>query len=196
MVLLGTNGSGKTYWFRHVIEPKADRLLIIDTEDMEFPDIETVKGDGAKVAKSFPPIDKKFRWKWVPPATKEIAEMEKFAEGVLRNKNAQWSVIYIDEASDFADALRIKDWFRSLFRKARKRHISLVVGSQRPAGFNKWAFDNSHHKVFFFVREFDRKGLDKLWPGISEELAQIEWESFESVYIDPSGYVQHLGAAE
>jgi len=192
VVLLGTTGSGKTYFFRHAFEPATERLLIVDTEDREFDDVPRIKAtDGRRVAKSIPK-EKKFRWRWVPPATLEPAAMESLAEGMLNLPQCENTMLYIDEATDFFDAWRIEPFTRSLFRKARKRRISIVSGSQRPAGFNHWVFDNSHHKIFFYVREYDRNVMDKYWKGISEELGKIQWGSFSSVYVDPAGIAHHL----
>ena len=95
--------------------------------------------------------------------------------------------IYIDELTDFSTATSMKPWLKSLFRKARKRKISIYWGSQRPAGVNKWAWDNSQHKLLFYIREYDRKVLDKYYKGISDQLAQVEWGSYQSIYLDPAG---------
>ncbi len=195
LVLLGTNGSGKTEFFRRVILPKTNRLLVVDTEERQFNDLQAVKTpSGDKVARAIPK-GKPFRWRWVPPPTREVEEMDNLCNRLLARKEAEHMVLYIDELTDFTDAHFISPWFRAAARKSRKRHQSIVVGTQRPAGINKWLFDNSHHKVFFYVHEFDRAGLDKYWKGISEVLAAIEWGTFESIYIDPAGTVHHLKAA-
>ena len=92
-----------------------------------------------------------------------------------------------DELTDFSSATSMGVWLKSLFRKARKRNINLYWASQRPAGVNKWAFDNSAHKMFFFIKDYDRYNLEKYFHGLGEQLQRIEWESYQSIYVDPSG---------
>src|SRR5437016_5326049 len=132
LVLLGTNGSGKTYFFRHVIEPEFDRLLVVDTEDREFSDLKLIQTrNGDTVAKAIP-RDKKFRWRWVPPPTEEVEQMDNLSNRLLDREECEGMTLYIDEATDFADAHTISPWLKALFRKARKRRQSIIIGSQRP----------------------------------------------------------------
>ena len=182
--LIGTTGSGKTYYFRHVFEPETNRLIVIDTEERQFNDLSVLKGDPFKIVKKLPD-DKNFRLRWTPTVSQEVDDMEAFAQSLIYfGYDLQ---IYIDELTDFSTATSMKPWLKSLFRKARKRKISIYWGSQRPAGVNKWAWDNSQHKLLFYVREYDRKVLDKYYKGISDQLAQVEWGSYQSIYLDPAG---------
>ena len=190
--LVGTNGSGKTYYFRHVFEPNLRRLIVIDTEERQFNDLPVLKGDPMKIIKKLPD-DRYFRLRWIPTASSEIEDMELFAQSLIYfGDDLQ---IYIDELTDFSSANSIRPWLKSLFRKARKRKISIYWASQRPAGVNKWAWDNSSHKLLFYIRDYDRTVLDKYYRGISEELNQIEWKSYRCLYIDPSGATHLMEAA-
>jgi len=182
--LIGTTGSGKTYYFRHVFEPATTRLVVIDTEERQFNDLPVLKGDPFKIVKKLPD-DRNFRLRWIPAVSQETDDMESFAQSLIYFGNDLQ--IYVDELTDFSTATSMKPWLKSLFRKARKRKISIYWGSQRPAGVNKWAWDNSQHKLLFYVREYDRKVLDKYYSGISDQLAEIEWGSYQSIYLDPSG---------
>lgn len=191
--MIGTTGAGKTYYFRHIFEKTCNRLIVVDTEEKQFNDLDIIKGDPMKFVRKLPD-DRNFRLRWIPAASQEIDEMEAFAQALI-----YWGddlQIYIDELTDFSSATSMRPWLKSLYRKARKRKISIYWGSQRPAGVNKWAWDNSHHKLLFYIRDYDRKVLDKYYKGIAEQLNQIEWGSYQSLYIDPSGKPHLMEAAK
>lgn len=182
--LIGSTGSGKTYWFSHTILPRLRRVLVIDTENMEFSGMDKATVDPIKLVRAIPK-DKSFRWRWVPTVTQERYELDVLSEELIRHGHDM--TVYIDELTDFSDAHSISPYFKSLFRKARKRNIRLIWATQRPPGANKWAFDNSLHKMFFFVSQYDRKHLNDLMPGISDQLAQIAWKSYRYIYVGPDG---------
>ena len=51
IALIGTTGSGKTEFFKRVLMPETKRLLIVDTEDRQFGDIDPIQlADGMKDA--------------------------------------------------------------------------------------------------------------------------------------------------
>lgn len=182
--LIGTTGSGKTYYFRHELEPHLQHLVVIDTEERQFLDLNEIRGDPAHWVRKLPK-NKPYRLRWTPTPSLEKEDMEKFAYEVT--KYGQDMQIYIDELTDFSTAQVIGPWLRTLYRKARKRRISIYWASQRPAGVNKWGWDNSAHKFLFYVMEYDRAVLDKYYHGISNELARIPWKSYQAIYIEPSG---------
>ena len=182
--MIGTTGSGKTVFFRKVFMPHLDRLIVVDTEERQFNDLPIVKGDPMKFMRKIPK-DKYFRWRWIPNPSTQPEDMEILAEAAIAYGDN--IAIYIDELTDFSSATSMGVWLKSLFRKARKRNINLYWASQRPAGVNKWAFDNSAHKMFFFIKDYDRYNLEKYFHGLGEQLQRIEWKSFQSIYVDPSG---------
>ncbi len=183
--LIGTTGSGKTYFFKAAIMPQCKHLIVVDTEEMQFNALPEIRGDPLKFVRKLPK-DKPYRIRWIPPPTAQPEAMEAMSEALIRYGRS--IEVYIDELTDFSSAQSMQPWLKSLFRKARKRKITLIWASQRPAGVNKWAFDNSIHKFFFYVQEFDRHGLEKLYPGISSQLSSIKWQSYQSIYIGPSGF--------
>jgi len=183
--LIGSTGSGKTYFFKHHLFPKLYRVLVVDTEEMQFNEVELARAPGEKVSKKIGKTTKGFRWRWVPDITDPVESMEELSRGLLR-----WGhdmVVYIDELTDFSDAHSIQPYLKSLFRKGRKRRISLYWATQRPAGVNKWAFDNSVHKIYFYVDPHDRIYLDRMYRGIGDEISKIKWKSYEYIYVTPSG---------
>ncbi len=182
--LIGSTGSGKTYWFSHAILPSLSRVLIVDTENMEFENIQIAKSDPERLVKAIPK-DKPFRWRWIPSPTEEKEDLDLLSRELIRRGHNM--TLYIDELTDFSDAHSISPWFKALFRKARKRDIRLIWATQRPPGVNKWAFDNSIHKMFFYTSQFDRKRLDELMPGIGDQLGMINWKSYQYIYVGPDG---------
>lgn len=182
--MIGTTGSGKTYFFKKQFMPNLNRLIVVDTEERQFNDLPVIKGDPMKFIRKLP-NDRYFRFRWIPNPSTQPDDMETLSEASIEYGNN--FAIYIDELTDFSSANVMGPWLKSLFRKARKRGINIFWASQRPAGVNKWAFDNSHHKMFFYIGEYDRAVLEKYFKGISEQLSRIEWGSYRSIYVDPSG---------
>ncbi len=190
-MIIGSTGSGKTYFAKKVLLPPWPRVLVIDTENMQFEDYKELKTTADKVISKLPK-DKAFRFRYVPEIEwKE--ELEVISQDLLLTGRNM--VIYIDEVTDFSDAHVIGPEFSALVRKARKRDISVFAGTQRPQGVNKWLFSNAIWKQFFYTQPFDRKYLDDLYPGIAESVGQIKWHTYESILVGPDGEMKYLGSA-
>ena len=188
-MMIGSTGSGKTYFARNFLLKQFSRVLVIDSEDMEFADYNQIKADPQNIARKLPK-DKNFHWRYVPDLINAKQEMEYISQSLLEYGHEV--VIYIDEITDFSDAHSISPWLSALIRKARKRKISVIIATQRPQGVNKWLFNNSIWKQFFYIQPFDLHYLDELWKGISEIVSQVSWKSYESVLISPDGIVHRL----
>jgi hypothetical protein len=187
--LIGSTGGGKTNYYRAIIEPSYPRQLIVDTEERQFDDIKEIRRhDGISLAKAIPrKVSTPFKWRWVPPATHEIEQMEKLCEGLIRYAPPD-TMVYIDEASDFMDAHKVGDWLKIFFRKARKRKITIAWGTQRPSGANHWAIDNTPHVYMFFIKPGrDREVMHDYYRQADEDIEWIEFKSFKSLYIGPDG---------
>lgn len=192
---IGSTGSGKTTYFRRVMLPPHRRLLITDTKGTDFRDFPKVVRPGGQLAEAIP-LDEDFRWRVSPPRGRaaRIEWIDDLAQGLLdrgEDGDPLNLVLYVDESTDFSDAYFISEGLEELVRKARAFGMSLYWGTQRPPGANRWLRDNSVHLQFFYVREQDRKALEQYWPGIGEQLAQVSWGSFRSIYVGPDG-VPHL----
>ena len=81
---------------------------------------------------------------------------------------------------------------RALIRKGRKRGISVIVGTQRPAMLSKDLYANCVHHVVFFVNSYDAEAVKNYAPYIDEYLSQIPYKSYRSLYEAPDGTVMVL----
>ena len=187
--LIGTTGSGKTYYAKHAVLPYYRRVVVLDTKQQDFnePRYKLMRrGEGAHVATRIPRDDKPFLLRIVPPAGEKREWIDEFCLQLLAYKDLRM-VLYFDEVTDFADAQRIPEFMQELARTSRAMQVSLIWGTQRPAGVNHWLAENTIHTYFFFVKPYDRDTVDTLYPGIGAQLEQIKWHSYRSIYVSPDG---------
>ena len=187
VLIVGSTGSGKTYFWKHGLSRSFSRSLVVDTKGIDFDDLPPIRRkDPYHVAKAIPHDTRKaFRWRWTPTRTQDVAEMEELSRGLL-DRVASLG-LYVDEVTDFQSAQYIAPQFRALVQKGRAQAISVIAGTQRPPGVSRWIADNTTHRFFFFIHPQDRHTLEKYWHGISEHLARIRWGSHDYVYVGPDG---------
>jgi hypothetical protein len=191
---LGATGEGKTYFVREVILPAQPRVLVVDSEEgfdfkPENYQVVTIRNLSKSLVKA---KGKPFRW--AVRADNET-DMDDIAQIVLdKGRNM---VIYIDELSDFSDSHHISSQVRMLIRKARKRGITVVWGTQRAPGANRWMLANSMHLFIFYIKPDDRNRLkDYFAPETLEEFNRLGHKRHDFLYIDPAGQVTYFEAAE
>ena len=201
-LLVGSPGSGKTTTFKRLFESAFPRILIIDSEDMEFPEFEKVGKlkDMNELARAMGSEWKPFKWRWVPPPPPTKAQLmrakSKAARLALPDPDREIDqlcramlyhtrhvLLYFDEISDFCSSSYMPRNLKFLYRRARKRGICVAAGTQRPQAVHKDAWNNSIHKQVFYIDTFDRQYMDRLAPGLGEQVAQIEYGTYRSLYI-------------
>jgi energy-coupling factor transporter ATP-binding protein EcfA2 len=191
--ILGTTGSGKTYAVRNTYLPPWNRIIVVDSEEYDFKDFPKVSiRQALKLAKS----DYAFVVRVVISADLKADEplIKELCQGLL--KNGHDLVIYWDEVTDLADAHQIPPPLRQLIRKARKRGISVYVGSQRPAMLNKDFLANAQHRVYFFCSDYDCQSVHDYAPFLQERRAEIPYKSYKSLYQAPDESILVLGPSE
>jgi hypothetical protein len=187
-MVLGQNGAGKTFWVQNFLLPRVRRQIVVDTEEYDFPDDvwHPVKvGRAVELAHS----SKAFRVR-VPMGLGDAGRetMDLLATGLLDRGHD--TLVYIDEFADFNRQSHITDPTLALIRKARKRGISLVAGSQRPQDISKSIYTQSHHHVFFFMDEADAFYWHDKAPYLPEKMPEIPFESYRWLYHGPGGALQ------
>ena len=73
--MIGTTGSGKTYFFKKQFMPNLNRLIVVDTEERQFNDLPVIKGDPMKFIRKLP-NDRYFRFRWIPNPSTQPDDME------------------------------------------------------------------------------------------------------------------------
>ena len=179
--VLGTTGSGKTFFVRNAILPVYDRVLVVDSEDYDFPDFPAVSVPKAlRLAKS----DYSFYVR-VVVAPSETDKLSDLCRGLLAGGHDL--AVYIDEITDWTTPTTIPDDLRNLIRKARKRYISVIVGTQRPQFLNKAFLSNSTHRFYFYISDYDRAAIRDYAPWMEERCGEIPYGSWRCLYQAPDG---------
>lgn len=189
-IVEGINGSGKTFAVRNGLLPLWDRVVVVDTEGLEFNDFPAVDVKQAiKLLKS--PYSFYVRVALSGDLDTDIAKIDALSLGVRRdlNKQSAPAVMYFDEFTDEADAVSIPPALRSLIRTARKRNLSVVAGTQRPQLMNKTMVANAVHRFYFFMSEYDAEQIRSYAPFVKENLSRIPYQSYKCIYQRPDSSI-------
>lgn len=193
LVVLGSTGAGKTFSVRNAYLPPWNRVIVVDTEGYDFNDFPKVSVKQAvRLAKS----DYSFVVRIELSADRDTDEpaVKELCGGLL--KHGHDLVVYWDEVTDLADANQIPPPLRQLIRKARKRGVSVYVGTQRPAMLSKDFLANAQHRVYFFVSDYDANAVKDYAPFLKEMRGQIPYQSYKSIYQAPDESLTVLAPAE
>ena len=189
-ILEGINGSGKTWAARNGLLPLWYRVVVADTEGMEFNDFKPVDVKHAiKLLKST--YHFYVRVPFSGDLDTDLTSINELSRGVRKEVPFGHipSLIYYDEFTDFADAMTIPPALRSLVRTARKRNVSILAGTQRPQLMNKTMVANAQHKFYFFMSEYDAEQIRSYAPFVKERLSEIPYGSYRSLYQAPDSSV-------
>ena len=183
MTLIGMTGSGKTYFAKNGILPAFNRLIIFDTEEMDFPEFKAVSvKDAIKLSKGATQFY--VRVIGTGKYDADISMVDELCYGLL--KSGHGTAIYFDEITDYSDSHSVPDSLQALIRKARKRGISVITGTQRPQMLNNDFVANSVHQVYFAMKSKDIDHLSKYLGNVTDSFHMLKRDMHNSVYIDPS----------
>jgi energy-coupling factor transporter ATP-binding protein EcfA2 len=178
-VAIGQTGSGKTFFVKNGILPAYNRIIVLDTEELQFDEFPAVTVSKAiSLAKS----NYSFYVRIVMHGNMDddAEALDELCRGLLDYGHDL--VIYIDEITDFSTPNSIPSSLLSLIRKARKRSISVICGTQRPQLLNKSFLVNSVHQFYFYVDDYDAAYLHRYAPFLSENLSEIPYGSYMCIY--------------
>lgn len=146
-LVVGQTGAGKTFWAKNWWLPRFRRQIVVDTEEMEFPDDvwKPVSIDHAgRLAKS----DRPFRVRVAMDVGESGRTQYSHLSDVLL-KGGKDCVVWVDEYADFMQNSVTTEQGLALTRKARKRGITLAFATQRPQVIDKTAYTQCQHHVWF-----------------------------------------------
>jgi hypothetical protein len=189
-IVEGINGSGKTFGVRNGLLPLWDRVVVIDTEGLEFNDFPSVDVKQAvKLLKS--KYSFYVRVSMSGDLNTDLARIDELSLGIRKSltKETAPAVIYFDEFTDEADATVIPPSLRSLVRTARKRNLSIIAGTQRPQLMNKTMVANAVHRFYFFMSEYDAEQIRSYAPFVKENLSRIPYQSYKCIYQRPDSSI-------
>jgi len=182
-MVVGTTGAGKTYFAKNALLPVYPRIIVVDTEDYDFEEFPVVSVKKAvRLAQSDTPI---FFCRVVLSGvlSRDIDSINSLCYGLLAHGHDV--VVYFDEVTDYSDAHHIPDSLRALVRKGRRRPITVMVGSQRPAMISKDFWGNTLHKWIFALSDYDIEAVRPYAPRVADHKADIAYGSHCSLYLGP-----------
>ena len=187
--VLGNIGSGKTFFNRNGLLPPSSRIIVLDSEEDDYPDFPAVGVEKAvRLAKS------NYSFVVRVPTTgvreNDEALLESLCMGLL--KSGHDLTLLIEEATDYSDASYIPPYLRALMRRARHRNISVIISTQRPAMLSKDYYALSVHHFAFYLSQYDTSHVKDYAPYLSERMEEIPYGSFRCLYEAPDGSVTVL----
>lgn len=185
--VLGATGTGKTYWVREDLLPQYRRVIVLDTEERDFNALPRVS---QKRAVALAAGDRPFRVRVVAFPHEDLTVLT----GGLLEKGHD-VCLYVDELTDFGRPGQMDEGLVMLVRKARKRNITVVGSTQRPALLDKTWLANSSHQVYFYLSPYDRSRVKDYAPFLEERGGEAPYKSYRYLYLHPNGDVTVEGPA-
>lgn len=193
VTILGNVGSGKSYFEKNAIAPMFSRIIILDSEEDDYPEFPNVSVERAlKLAKS----DYSFYVR-VPTSglrEQDEATIEKLSTGLIEVGHDL--TLIVGEATDYSDASYIPPHLRSLMRRARHKGITVVISTQRPAMLSKDYYALSLHHFYFYLSDYDVAHVKDYAPFLKERMNEIPYGSYRCIYQAPDGAVTVLAPCD
>jgi len=165
--IVGITGSGKTYfstWEYHNIQ---NRAIFINTSDEYFPEkySDVIVYDIDGFLEAFNSGKKKICFS--PQTEKDITVEDLiqirdilFAYGSEVNKGRKeplvWCHIYIDEIQEFSNKKAPNSEIDSFFKRGRRKGITAIAISQRPAEVSHTILNNCSAHIIFKLSSFEK----------------------------------------
>lgn len=162
---LGPTGSGKTTLSTSILALR-DYVTVFGTKPKDRTLDKFIAELGYKKIEKWEPRLKveKYPRRLLWPDASEFESEEKQIT-VFRDafnhiyRQGSWC-IYLDEVSEFSEALNLKRETRRMYRQARSLDISMVGGSQRPAWVPLETYNQATH--LFFWLDLDKRNLARI----------------------------------
>lgn len=179
-LILGQTGAGKTFWAMNWFLPRFKRQIVVDTEEMEFPD-KIWKPVSTRKAVALSHGNNSFRVR-IPMDVGEngIEQFDELANGLL--KHGHDTVLFVDEYADFTAWSQSSQASLRLSGKSRKRGITLAKATQRPQEIDKKTYTQSRHHVWFGLDPSDVDYWHTRAPYLVPLAPQMPVGSFRWVY--------------
>lgn len=173
VIVIGDTGSGKTYLFSKLLELR-DHVIVVKTkpDDVKFPGYEKIKEYGKimNLKSSKFVLDAGFNPK-----------LQRYHVGNLINLawgQEGWT-IGVDEAYYWTQILKLETQMNMLLTQGRSKHLTIVVGMQRPAWISRFALSQATHAFIFRCEGRDVISLSQaLSPKIAKPVEDLRGHDF------------------
>lgn len=162
---LGPTGSGKSTLSTSILDLR-DYVIVFGTKPKDPTLDKFVNKLGYKKIEKWEPrlkVEKHPRRILWPDASEFDSEQKQIDafQAAFNHIYRQGSwCIYLDEVTEFSEALGMKREIRRMYRQARSLDISMVGGSQRPAWVPLETYNQATH--LFFWRDLDKRNLARM----------------------------------
>ena len=191
--VLGNVGSGKTFFNRNALLPPSARIIVLDSEEDDYPDFPVVS-----VKRAIDLAHSEYAFAVRVPTSgvreEDEATLEELSRGLLERGHDL--TLLVEEATDYSDASYIPPYLRALMRRARHRNLSIIISTQRPAMLSKDYYALSVHHFTFYLSQYDVSHVRDYAPYLSERMEEIPYGSFKCLYEAPDGSVAVLAPVD
>ena len=196
VIVVGDTGTGKTYLESKII-PLRQHVILLRTkgDDIKFDGFRKVTSQLQIGAIPFGSDAKKItRWMLQPKLSSFADQRQEIARTFqMAWIEGGWTVV-VDEAYYICNKLKLQDPLDMLLTQGRSKHITLIVGMQRPAWISRFSLSQATHCFIFRLEGRDLKNLaDALSPTIIKPIQGLTGHSF--VYFNRSTREVKIGNA-
>jgi hypothetical protein len=181
VVIVGDTGTGKTYLTSKLL-PYRKHVIFFQskTDDIKFDGFRKVKTQ-LDIGKAPFGIDGRLLTKWIlqPKLVNMREQRLQFSHAFEQAwKEGGWTVV-VDETFFLTHKLKLGDDLDMLLTQGRSKHITMVVGMQRPAWISRFSLSQATHAFIFRCEGRDVKSLsDSLSPKIVKPVQELTGHDF------------------
>lgn len=178
VVIIGDTGSGKTYLESKILGLR-EHVIVCRTkpDDIKFQGFHKVPVIGKIGSQRFDTTGSRItRFLLTPKYDEQQMEISKVFEKVWRE--GAWCIA-VDETYYATQILKLERQINKLLTQGRSKHISVVLGMQRPAWISRFAMSQATHAFIFRCEGRDLKALaDSLSPAIIKPVEALREHDF------------------
>jgi hypothetical protein len=185
--IVGDTGEGKTYLEEKLLHYRKHVLYLrTKPDDIKFTGYRTIKST-FDVGKWPFGVDGKALTKWlIQPTYNSLKDQQRECKAAFDRAwhEGAWTVV-VDEAFYLTKKLKLGDDIDMLVTQGRSKHITMVVGCQRPAWISRFPLSQTTHAFIFKCEGRDLKTLGEAYtPRIIEPVKELK--KYDFVYYNRS----------
>ena len=196
--VVGDTGEGKTYLEEKLLKYRHSVLYLKSKpDDIKFPTFRKIKSTFDVGKWRFDDAGKLVtKWLIEPKSNSYLDQRQEFKRAYDKAwHEGGWTVV-VDEAFFQTKKLHLGDDIDMLVTQGRSKHITMVVGCQRPAWISLFPMSQSTHAFIFGCEGKDLKRLGEAYtPRIIKPVQELNAEKHDFVYYNRRTKVITIGNA-
>lgn len=181
VVIVGDTGTGKTYLESKIL-PYRQHIIYLQskTDDIKFTGFRKIKVS-LDIGRNPFGVDGKQVTKWLlqPQLINMREQRRQFSQAFEKAwHEGGWTVV-VDETFFLTHKLKLGDDLDMLLTQGRSKHLTMVIGMQRPAWISRFSLSQATHAFIFRCEGRDVKSLsDSLSPKIVKPVQELTGHDF------------------